>query len=297
MGVAVALGPFVVDGSAFERGGLFADRLLTVDQPDTGVSPDRLEGLRARVADLPQTLPTALASVALGVHPSTRLDATLSGIQRQLLVTRSGVIIAAFLLLVLALAALLQATRLLAERRLTEQSLMRARGSGGGELVRLAMIEGTLLATVTTLAAPPLGRLLYGMIARLPAFTAAGMDRDPGVPPLTWLVAGGTSLLFVAVLVSPLLRPGGTFVEREQQHSRQDRRTSLQTSGVDVALLVLAGLAYWQLRAYRSPLVGSGAASASTQGLAPSSSTQVSCWPRTLTAAAMVGSSTLSDSL
>ena len=65
-----------------------------------------------------------------------------------------------------------------------------------------------------------------------------------------------------AVLLGPLLRRRGSVVDAEQQLVRQDRRGGLARSGADLALLVLAGLAVWQLRAYRSPVVDVGSGTA-----------------------------------
>ena len=62
------------------------------------------------------------------------------------------------------------------------------------------------------------------------------------------------SVLLAGVLVAPLLRRRGSVVDAEQQIVRQDRRGGLARSGADIALLVLAGLGVWQLRAYRSPV-------------------------------------------
>ena len=86
----------------------------------------------------------------------------------------------------------------------------------------------------------------------------AGMNVDPGIPPLTWVVTGIVGLILIGVLVAPLLRRQTSFVDAEQARSRPGRRAAFQRSGLDIAVLVLAALAYWQLKNYKSPVLASG---------------------------------------
>ena len=252
---ADAYGPVVVDRSAFTEL-ILPTEAQTRAVPDLARLPhDQLGTLLERARAAEKSLSIELDSVSTSPQVVTSLGDTLDRINRYLFVTRSGVVVTALLLLVLSTAALLLAARLLAERRTTEQALMRARGASGRQLLRLAALEGVILAVGTALAAPPLARLLYLVIADRPAFAAAGLDHDPGVPGVARVVAAATSVLFLLVLLTPLLRRSTTFVEHEQERSRQDRRGLLQRSGLDLALVVLAGVAYWQLRTYRSPLL------------------------------------------
>ena len=69
-------------------------------------------------------------------------------------------------------------------------------------------------------------------------------------------------LILIVILVAPLMRRQTSFVDAEQSRSRPGRRAAFQRSGLDIAVLVLAVLAYWQLKNYKSPvLAGGGVAS------------------------------------
>ena len=178
--------------------------------------------------------------------------------QSNLAVTRVSLVIVGLMLVVLAVTVLLLAARLLADRRAPEQTLMSSRGASGRQLLRLATLEAAVVALVTTLVSPWLAGLLFQAITAVGPLAEAGLHHDPGRPPSLWITCAVSSFVLAAVLLGPLLRRRGSVVDAEQQLVRQDRRGGLARSGADLALLVLAGLAVWQLRAYRSPVVEAG---------------------------------------
>ena len=54
------------------------------------------------------------------------------------------------------------------------------------------------------------------------------------------------------------MRRQTSFVDAEQARSRPGRRAAFQRSGLDIAVLALAALAYWQLKNYKSPVMSEG---------------------------------------
>ena len=179
--------------------------------------------------------------------------------QNNLAVTRVSLVIVGLMLVVLAVTVLLLAARLLADRRAPEQTLMSSRGASGRQLLALAALEAAVVALVTTLVSPWLAGLLFQAITAVGPLAKAGLHHDPGRPPSLWITCAVSSFVLAAVLLGPLLRRRGSVVDAEQQLVRQDRRGGLARSGADLALLVLAGLAVWQLRSYQSPVAESGA--------------------------------------
>ena len=268
--VVPAYGPFAVDTGAFASAApgtlpepdtiraSYTPDLSAVAAGDVGPLLDRLA--KAQDSTVQATQPAAAdgLSIVSTVDVKTALPDLLRRVLASLTITRSSVLVVGLLLLVLGVAALLQTARLLAERRTGEQHLMRARGASTGQLLSLAGIEAVVLAAVTSALAPELARRLFLLIAQHSALADAGMDRDPGIPLMTWYVAGTIGLVFAVVLVSPLLRRATTFVEAEQARARPDRMSAIQRSGLDLGILVLAGLAYWQLRSYQAPVLGGG---------------------------------------
>ena len=235
------------------------DTVIATYVPEfSGTSTSELRTLIERYATLERSTTASIGAAASDVTMSSTLDRTIGGVLGSLAVTRSSVLVTGLLLLVLAVAALGQTARLMAERRHAEQHLMIARGGSGRQIFRLGLIEAVVLATATAAAAAPLARYAYLWLSSVPVMADAGMHRDPGIPPWTWTVTGAVALILLVVLVAPLALRTGSFVDAEQSRSRPGRRAAFQRSGIDVAVLALAALAYWQLRNYKSPVLASG---------------------------------------
>ena len=250
-------GPLIIPRDEF---GDFEIVSITIDYvPDfSETTLAEVEALVDGIDDLERDTTIAVGAGASTVTVITRSDSTLGSILGSLAVTRSSVLVIGLLLLVLAVAALGQTSRLMSERRHAEQHLMIARGASGRQLIRLGLLEALVLAAVTTAAGPPLANVVYRFLSGVGPMEDAGMNRDPGLPTATWVVSGIVGLALLIVLITPLLRRGATFVEGEQARSRPSRATMLQRSGLDLALLVLAVLAYLQLRGHDSPIITQG---------------------------------------
>lgn len=250
-------GPLLTDQATIARYPVGTASLTYL--PDfSAVSTAQAQALIDRTETLERSLIAGVATAGDDLRVTTRLDVTLGGVVGSLAVTRSSVLVTGLLLLVLAVAALAQTARLMSERRHAEQALMVARGASGRQLLGLALIEACVVGAITAAAAPPLASAAYGLIARQPAMARAGMDQDPGIPAATWLVSGIVAVVAIAVMVAPLLRRSASFIEAESAQARPKRASAMQRGGIDIALLALAGLAYWQLQSYESPVIAEG---------------------------------------
>ncbi|MGH3243860.1 MAG: hypothetical protein ACRDNL_26005, partial [Spirillospora sp.] len=127
---------------------------------------------------------------------------------------------------------------------------------GMGQLARLGLAEGLLIvlpgAVLGPLLAPPLLRLA----AHAPTVRDSGLRLDAVSPAPLWIVAVATALICAVVLTVPTLRGANrTFVEAQAGIGRTGR---LRGSGADLALLLVAGLAIWQLTRYGADGAGGG---------------------------------------
>lgn len=224
--------------------------------PDfTGARVVDLAGLQSRLAVAATDVPRELETGGR-IRVTTGLDRLVAEITSAVLVTRAGVTVAGLLLMLVAATALLQVARLLADARSVEHDLMRARGSSNRQLLAVAGVEAAVVAVVAALGGALLAPVTYR--ALLTARGVDGASATPEVSATTWVAAAAVGLALAAVLIGPLLRPPATFVEGQQARSR-DRRAMLARSGIDVLVVGLAVVAYWQLRTYRSPVSGTGA--------------------------------------
>lgn len=252
--VTDAWGPFVVAPEALTAPGSVAT-VRMVASPQLADSPaGAVEAVRARLDDAQATLVAATDLEVVTATFRSRLASTIDVAQGNLAVTRVSLVIIGLMLVVLAVTVLLLAARLLADRRAPEQTLMSSRGASGRQLLGLAALEAACVALVTTLVSPWLAVWLFQAITSFGPLAEAGLNHDPGRPASLWITCVVSSFVLAGVLLGPLLRRRGSVVDAEQQLVRQDRRGGIARSGADLALLVLAGLAVWQLRAYKSPV-------------------------------------------
>lgn len=257
MSVTSAYGPLITTTDALLGGSVEVASGQVVLHPQLDAAdPGALAVVRGRLDTASPDIDAAVKPHVTSVTFVSRLATSLDSARGQLAVTRVGLVVIALMLAVLALTVLLLAARLLAERRSGEQNLMASRGASGGQLLRLAALEALVIAGVTTATAPLLARGLFRLLTAQHVFRAAGLDQDPGLPGALWATCAAAALAFAGVLLVPLLRRPTSVVDAQQQQVRQDRRGALTRSGIDIALVALAGVGYWQLRTYHSPVLG-----------------------------------------
>ncbi|WP_404816125.1 FtsX-like permease family protein [Streptomyces thermolineatus] len=177
----------------------------------------------------------------------TGLPEVLDRTERALLTSRSTLLIVSLQLVLLAGYALLLVARLLSSERAGETQLLRARGASRGRIAALAGLEALLLAVPAAVCAA----LLAGPLARLLAGWSS-LDRiglQPGTAPSggVWLVASGVALVCAAAAVAPALA-GAADTPARLRRLRAATSAAPVRAGADLALLLIAGVAYWQLQ-------------------------------------------------
>ncbi len=237
-------GPLTVSAAAFS-GPLAVDAGSWVAVPRTADIPaGLLRTVAANVSGLRQGLAEAVDLPDLTM--TTGLPAVLNGTANNLDVARSLLAICAVLLFVLAAAALLAVARLLAGQREGESAMLVARGATRWQLVRLTAVEAAPLCVLSAaaggLAGIGLARLLAGSGPALfgwPAFWGAA-------------TVGAGALVIMLVPVLSTVTPGAARARR----GRQAAISGVTRAGADLALILLAVVAGWQLRHYSAVSAG-----------------------------------------
>ncbi|WP_330294864.1 FtsX-like permease family protein [Streptomyces sp. NBC_00503] len=238
-------GPLLADDSAFTTGGLAQDSRAVLLTPDFATADiNGTEAVRARATKTAEAFQRTS-----GLHPTTELPVMLGELESGLTVARSTLLVGALQLAVLAGAALLLVSHLLTERQESERVLLTARGASRRRLALLTAAQSLLLALPAAALAPllalPLLRLLggYGSLDRIP-FTVT-------LSPSLWPVAVGCALGCVLLTTLPVVLGAATAALRRTGR-RQALVTGAARSGLDLALVALAVLAYQQLSRYGS---------------------------------------------
>jgi FtsX-like permease family len=239
-------------------------------QPDMAKFTDAdMSAIPGNVSALQQTLLTSSSSSVLsGLQLSTSLSSVLSATSSNLAVARSLLVISALQLVVLVLAALLAVARLLASQREGETALLNARGATRWQLARLTAAEVIPLSAIAAVAGAVGGIRLAALLTTTGPLKAAGVKLPgpaflggggTGSPAGTWFDAIAAALVVtviaVAALLGPVLAAGPAMTEARARRGRQAAIVGAIRVGADIALIVLAILAGWQLRRYSA---GSG---------------------------------------
>jgi hypothetical protein len=238
-------GPLVVNPDAFGSA-LTQQSASWVAQPDMASFPDGSLGPDAgNVAGLVASLPNA--TFLDGAQLTTSLPTALDAAGSNLTVAVSLLVISALQILVLAVVALAAVGRLLAAQREGETALLIARGATRWQLTKLTATEVVPLSALVSVAGALAGIRLAESLVGAGALGTAGirLAGRPGV----WPDALAAAIVVALIAVAALLAPGLTAVARA--HSvRQGLVAGVTRVGLDIALIVLAVLACWQLRQF-----------------------------------------------
>ena len=256
---AGGLGPLAVDRAEF----LARYQLLSTVNWVAIPAADQLAGRRLEAVSAQATRLRTTEAQKLGLDTSTKVSTGLDELAGRLrvaeLVTRSGLLLPALLLTLIAGYTLWLVARLLNDQRRGEHSLLRARGAARGQLARLATGEALLVIVPAGLLGAPLAAAALRAADR--RLTTRGLALSTVDIPMLgawqgWAIAVAAALCCAVALVLPAARRGRTWVAEQQERSRPTRWAVAQRAGVDLALVVLAVLAWSQLRQYGGPLTG-----------------------------------------
>ncbi|MBA2265547.1 MAG: ABC transporter permease [Chloroflexi bacterium] len=209
--------------------------------------------MRSDAAALERRIRSELGDAAF-FSVATDLPRVLAGVDRSLLVSRSGVLLLTIQFAILAGYALLLVAGLLAEQRRVETALLRSRGAAAAHVAWMAFLEGLLLVVPASLAAPWIALGVLGLFDAVGPLAAAGVNIEPRVNDVAFIVAGAAGLTCLIGLVIPAFASSRGLAAVRQTLARQGNQTLAQRLGIDLVLVVLAGIGLWQLRQYGAPL-------------------------------------------
>ncbi len=128
-----------------------------------------------------------------------------------------------------------------------EMSVMAGRGASSGQILLPYVLEGLLLALLAGGFLGPWGA--QGFLQAWHMITAQGaagipVALSPAARSLAWAGAGCG---WAAICAAALPATRRSVLQWQQQRARPLEKTAWQTSYIDLVLLVIGGLAYWQL--------------------------------------------------
>lgn len=247
-------GPFVVDQAALlalesGRGVAMEWRAL----PDLGrLATDGVSDLRERIDSLAPRLGAAMTGAAPRV--TTTLPATLGRVERSILVSHSGITLLTIQFAVLAGYAIVLVAGMLLERRRSDLALMRSRGASTVHLASMALAEAMILATLAGLVAIPLAAAIVFALGTFGPLADSGIGGAVTITSTVVTVAAVAAVVSAITLTVPTLVTAVSPSAARAAAARPSSRGAAQRLGLDVVLVVVAAIAFWQLRIYGAPL-------------------------------------------
>lgn len=253
------LGPLVVDREVFLERFRASSTLLWLSAPDPShLATVAMRDVIAEGEGLQDRMIRARGEDPVWAQ-STRMRLDLIDLAARLelstVVQRSGLVLPAALLAVIATYALALLARLVAADRRGETALLRARGASRRQLATAAGVEGLLVVAPAAILSAPLATWAVAVLDT--RVGSAGLDLASDLaaygragPPLAWATTIVAAVGCAVALVLPAARRGRTWVAEQQERSRPTRGATIQRAGIDLVLVVLAVIAWLQLRQY-----------------------------------------------
>ncbi len=220
--------------------------------PDfTRIRLDDVQPLRRRLSGLDRTLQSHGGQLELDppleFEIASSVTSALADVDRTLTVGRSIVLAVVLQLAVLGAFSLVLVAGLGVDARRAESAMLRARGASATQLVAQAAFEGATIVAPLAVLAPWLAVGLVDRFDEAGSLRENGLRLDPEPVAEAWLVVALAAVITVVLLAWPALR---TARAADAARPRSRRRLSgvVQRSGLDLALLAVVAVSYWQLR-------------------------------------------------
>ena len=227
--------------------------------------PDRRKMRAGEVEDVQAVLSHIQASLPTGLKNSSysiRLDNLLRSFEEQLLLARLPLYLVLFLVTGILVYYLALVAGLIVRSRAGEIAMLKSRGAMVWQLGVLGLGEGLLLAVPAVIAGPFLALGVVKLLGVIFFELSGASDALSGVPTgvsigafLLGLAGGGLAVLVFTVATLAAARRSG--IEARQAGARPPTTSLLHRYYLDLVLLAVIGLVWWQLQSRGTFLVQS----------------------------------------
>lgn len=202
-----------------------------------------------RMADFRDAIIDAMPGSAVTASGARNL---IDELQRRSFLTQVPMLVLMLLTVITVLFFMVMMVSYIVGSRESDASLLRSRGAGIVEVLRLYALEGAVMVAVAAIAGPFLALGAVALSGRLPYFGDITLGSLMTVRFDYWpfAMAAGAALVCLAILVGP-----GTAGARmgllihKLRSSRPPTVPFFHRYHLDIALLVLGGLVFWELNA------------------------------------------------
>lgn len=199
--------------------------------------------LRALVADLRAGI--------IRTSVSTDLPGTIATYEEKLFFTRVPLFALMVQIVGIVLYYLVMVSNMLVERQVGEIALLKSRGASTGQIMAVYTIEGLILCAIGLLLGPPLAGIAISLLGATPAFSDLSGGSTLDVNYSSWAYGFallGVLLALVALLVPAFRATRHSIVHYKQGLARPPQQPAFLRYYLDLALIVVAAFAFYQLR-------------------------------------------------
>ena len=201
-----------------------------------------------------QTSLNNLLASQTGVRLSTGLLPIIDVYQAQLATARLSLFLLTAQSFLFVVYALVTMTGFMLDQSRGELATLVGRGFDSRQVTTVYAVEGAFMTLMVLPVGPLLARALVGLWART-------IDAPPpaAIPLASWQLTIAGALVGLLVIVgSVYVASRQNLLAWQQASARPARRSGWQRAGIDIFLLALGGVAYWQLNQRGSFVVGAG---------------------------------------
>ena len=213
-----------------------------------GLKEWSVEETRDRIASFKTSLSTALP----GATTLTGIERLIDEFETRSFFSSVPLLLLLTIMVITVLYYLAMMVSYLVQSREGEVALLRGRGVSTLQMLRIYALEGLVLTAIGVIAAPFLAMGAVALAGKLPYFREI-TGGEMLIVELQWLpfgVAALTGLLALAIFVAPrVIGSRSGLVIHRLRSSRPPSEPLLQRYYLDVALMALGGLVFWELQA------------------------------------------------
>ncbi len=207
----------------------------------------------ANAREVQTSLNNLLASQA-SVRLATGLIPIVDNYQVQLATARLSLFLLTAQSFLFVIYTLVTMTGFMLDQSRAELAVLAGRGFASRQITTIFGIEAALMSLAALALGPLLARWLVGLWARAVAAPVPQL-----IPAASWqLTLAGAAVGWLVITGSVYWAAQRNLLVWQQAAARPPGRTGWQRSGVDLFLLVLGGVAYWQLSQRGSFVLGTG---------------------------------------
>ena len=246
----------MVDGVGSAFPGILVDSLWFVSVDTEPLKKWSIPEVRRRLQGLGRSISRAIP----GTETTTGITRMLDEFELRSFFSRVPLLLLLAITAVAVLFYLSMMVAYLVQSRETDVVVLRTRGVGTLQLLRLNSLEGLAMTAVAVTLGPFLAMGIIAIAGKLPYFSdmTAGAFLPVEFGPAPFVAAAGAGFLCLVILVVPgALAARGGLLGHRLRMSRPPRVLLFHRYYLDLALVALGGLIFWELQS-RGHLVSGG---------------------------------------